>query len=140
MTNQTATKIMVRYSSIDGCRMVRRFKTLAGARRFAHEYVGKGADVGRSYAISSDGVGKVTVEGITLNELFSDKSRTFDDLSDAEQDDEIAYAEKQERIADQGQIVDAIEIEGRMNALLDIWCDETPSSAEDWAMREYDRS
>ena len=128
MTNQTATKITVRYSSVDGCHETRSFRTLAGARRFAHLCVGTDADVGRSYAASSDGVGMVTVNGTSLDELFSGKTRTFDDLSDAEQDAEIAFAEKQERLAEQWQIEDAINTA------------ESATSVEDWAMREYDRS
>jgi hypothetical protein len=62
--------ITVRYSSIDRYRKTRKFKTLAGARRFAHTWVGEHPDLGSTYAVSFDGIGKVTVDGATLAELF----------------------------------------------------------------------
>ncbi len=64
-------KITVRYSAIDGFRRTRTFRTLQGAEAWATHYVGKDADFGQSYAVSSDGVGKVTVTGCTIGELFS---------------------------------------------------------------------
>lgn len=48
----------------------RNFKTLDGARRFAHRYVGPYPEIGFGYAVSGDGIGKVAVEGCTLSELF----------------------------------------------------------------------
>jgi len=62
--------ITVRYSAIDGFSRMRKFKTVEGARKFAHRYVGADADLGTSYAVSVDGIGKVTVEGCTLMELI----------------------------------------------------------------------
>ena len=62
--------ITVRYSACDGARITRRFKTREGARRFAVKYVGEHPEIGFSYAISGDGVGKVTVSGCTLEDLF----------------------------------------------------------------------
>lgn len=64
--------IRLRYQSIDGVNKVRSFRTLAGARRWAQEWVGADAEIASSgYAISFDGVGKVTVEeGTTLDALF----------------------------------------------------------------------
>jgi hypothetical protein len=59
------------YSSIDRVRIARQFKTLAPAMRFAHKWVGQHPDLaGDRYAISNDGVGKITAEGVTLRELF----------------------------------------------------------------------
>ncbi len=63
-------KITVRYSSIDHFSKSRTFKSLAGAQNYARYWVGKTPELGTSYAVSSDGVGKVTVSGCTLTELF----------------------------------------------------------------------
>jgi hypothetical protein len=62
--------ITVRYSSIDRFRETRRFKTLDGARKYATNWVGENAELGSRYAVSFDGIGKVEVEGCTLQELF----------------------------------------------------------------------
>ena len=63
-------KITVRYSSIDRYSKTRKFKTLKGAQKFAHEWVGEHPELGWGYAVSFDGIGKITVEGVTLAELF----------------------------------------------------------------------
>lgn len=68
------TKITVLYESIDRFRKKRTFKTLEGARKFATHYVGEDADIGSFYAVSCDGVGKITVDGCTLRELFTGKA------------------------------------------------------------------
>jgi hypothetical protein len=62
--------IKVRYSSIDGHGRLAKFKTLNGASRFARKWIGDHPDIGRSYAVSDDGIGKITVSGATLAELF----------------------------------------------------------------------
>ena len=64
------TNITVSYLSIDRFRKTRRFKTLAGARKFAHNWIGEAPTLGAGYAISDDGVGRITVQGATLAELF----------------------------------------------------------------------
>lgn len=61
---------VVTYRAIDGASMRRGFATLKGARKFAQEYVGEHPGIGSSYAVSNDGVGRVTVRGCTLAELF----------------------------------------------------------------------
>lgn len=63
-------KITVTYTSIDRCRKRRVYKTLEGARKFAHEWVGPHPDMGTGYAVSDDGVGKVEVSGASLADLF----------------------------------------------------------------------
>ena len=68
--------ITVTYSSIDGYRQRRQFKTLKGASAYATKWVGKDADFGSSYAVSFDGVGKVTVDGCSLKELFAGKTES----------------------------------------------------------------
>ena len=60
--------IMVR--TVDGYRDSRRFKTLAGAQRFAHRHVGEHPEIGRSYAVAGDGISRVAVRGSTLAEIF----------------------------------------------------------------------
>lgn len=62
--------ITVTYSTIDRFRKTRSFKTLVGARKFAHHWVGATPEIGSTYAVSGDGVGKITVEGVPLADLF----------------------------------------------------------------------
>jgi len=65
-------QIKVRYSSIDRFGQSRTFKTLKGARRFAHKWIGEHPEIAtfHHYAVSYDGIGKITVTGCTLAELF----------------------------------------------------------------------
>ena len=63
--------IRVTYSSVDGARTIKFFPIRAEARAFAVEYVGPHPDLGRNYAISGDGIGKIEVQGCTLQELFA---------------------------------------------------------------------
>lgn len=62
--------IVVTYESIDGVLNKRTYWTLEGARKFAVKWVGENAEFGSNYAVSNDGVGKVTVQGCSLAELF----------------------------------------------------------------------
>lgn len=65
--------IKIIYSSIDGFRKARSFKSLKGAQAFAHRYVGPHPDRGSSYAVSDDGIGKIVIgygSGISLADLF----------------------------------------------------------------------
>jgi hypothetical protein len=65
-------EITVRYRSLDRYSKSAKFKTLAGAQRFAAKWVGATPDVSEmfGYAVSGDGMGKVTWEGCTVRELF----------------------------------------------------------------------
>jgi len=64
-------EIKLRYESVDGVRKTRTFKTVKGAKRFADTWVGTHPDLGGSYAVSQDGIGKIVVlSGITLRQLF----------------------------------------------------------------------
>lgn len=65
-------ELIVTYSSVDGYRSRRTFKTHRAAKRFAVEYVGPHPEVGPGYAVADDGIGKVTVSGCTLAQLFGD--------------------------------------------------------------------
>lgn len=66
----TTSIITVTYSSIDGCRETRRYKRIKSARAYAHQMVGAHPEIGSWYAVSGDGIGKVTVSGATLADLF----------------------------------------------------------------------
>jgi len=66
-------KIIVSYTAIDGCKKKGTYKTLKGARAFAHKWVGKDVSMCGWYAVSCDGIGKITVDGCTLSELFNDE-------------------------------------------------------------------
>ena len=70
MTVLTVLAILVRYAAVDGFAETRRFKTLAGARRYAETRVGATPELGSDYAVSFDGVGTITVEGCALVDLF----------------------------------------------------------------------
>lgn len=63
-------EITVSYRAVDGYRCTRTFSTVAAARRFAVERVGEHPELGSHYAVRSDGVGRVTVRGATLAQLF----------------------------------------------------------------------
>lgn len=63
-------QITIRYASIDGCHHTKVYKTLEGAQKFAQEKVGTTPDLGSHYAVSFDGIGKITVEGCVILDLF----------------------------------------------------------------------
>jgi len=65
------TEIHVTYQSIDHFTQTKKYRALSQARRFAQKWIGRHPEIGTSYAVSSDGVGKITVSGdATLNDLF----------------------------------------------------------------------
>jgi len=68
MTN-TST-IRLRYSSVDGHAEEKTFSSVAEAQRFAHNWIGSHPEIGRGYAVSGDGIGKIEAKGITLAVLF----------------------------------------------------------------------
>jgi len=61
--------IKVRYQSLDRYSESRTFKTLAGARKYAQKWVGPTPEVGGFYAVSGDGMGKVTAN-VPMRDLF----------------------------------------------------------------------
>jgi hypothetical protein len=63
-------QIVVSYRAVDGYRAKRKYKSLAGARKYAVERVGPNPDFGSHYAVSDDGVGVIEVDGCSLKELF----------------------------------------------------------------------
>jgi hypothetical protein len=60
------------YSTLDGFFKRKTFTTLAEAREWAKYWVGN-PEIGSHYAVSADGIGKVTCTGCTLYELFDQK-------------------------------------------------------------------
>ncbi len=64
------TPIKVRYSSVDRHSETRVFDSIDAAREFAQYWVGRHPEMGGSYAISGDGIGKIEVRGTTLDILF----------------------------------------------------------------------
>jgi hypothetical protein len=68
MTDTSA--IRLRYSSFDGHAEEKTFSSVAEAQRFAHHWVGPHPEIGRGYAVSGDGIGKIEARGITLAALF----------------------------------------------------------------------
>lgn len=58
------------YSSIDGFERRLDTENLVEAQAFAQKWVGKHPEIGSSYAISGDGVGKIEADGVSLSQLF----------------------------------------------------------------------
>lgn len=85
--NDTAAVITVSYSSIDGFNRSKRVATVAGARKFAQHWLGTAVEIGRGYAVSFDGVGRVTVQGASLDDLFPQTSLVEPSMSVLEADD-----------------------------------------------------
>lgn len=64
------TRIKVRYSSVDRHSETREFDTIERAREYAQSWIGRHPEMGRGYAISGDGIGKIEVTGTNLATLF----------------------------------------------------------------------
>ena len=64
------TDITVFYWTIDGVGIRKTFGALESAREWAQDWVGANADLGSYYAVSPDGIGKITCEGVTIRQLF----------------------------------------------------------------------
>lgn len=65
------TEINLFYSSIDGYESELSFDSLDAAREYAQKRVGETPEMGTTYAVSSDGIGKIEVDGgCTLADLF----------------------------------------------------------------------
>jgi len=63
-------KIKISYRATDGYSKTKTYTTLKGAMKYAHDMLGKHPDMGGGYAVSFDGVGRITVTGCTISELF----------------------------------------------------------------------
>jgi len=68
----TKRDVVVKVKTLDGFSSRRSFKTLEGARTFAHRYVGPHPEVSLTfgYAVGAYGDVKATWEGCTAFELF----------------------------------------------------------------------
>jgi hypothetical protein len=66
-------EIKLAWTTVDRAYESRTFKTLAGARKYAHRKVGATPEIGTYYAIDGYGVSKIVVRaGTTLKEIFPD--------------------------------------------------------------------
>ena len=96
--------IKVLYRACDGARIMRSFKTLAGAQKFAQNYVGRFPDMGGGYAVSSDGIGTVRVVAgsHTLADLFPSQTPAEPDPERAWRDEQrqMEAAEREANIAE----------------------------------------
>lgn len=64
------TKITLTRHAADGYRQTRSFRTIEGARRFAHGWIGMRVELGSSYAVSYDGMCTLSVAGARLRDVF----------------------------------------------------------------------
>ena len=62
--------IKVHVEAVDGFKTTHLCKNLTEARKAAQEHVGATPDIGSGYAVSADGVVKVTADGASLRDLF----------------------------------------------------------------------
>lgn len=67
-------QITIFYSANDGYKEQKTFNDIKSAKEYAEKWVGKNPDLGRNYAVSEDGIGKIVVKGITLEQLFADEN------------------------------------------------------------------
>ena len=75
--------IRVSYKTIDHFSQTRRFKTIKGAQKYAQKWLGETPDLGTWYAVSYDGVGRITVSGCSLRDLFPKSAAGEGGSSDA---------------------------------------------------------
>lgn len=68
--NKPGTFIQLHYWSVDGVHKHENFSTLEEAQTWAQDWIGRYPEIGRGYAISGDGIGKITARGCSLQELF----------------------------------------------------------------------
>lgn len=62
--------VTVHYEAIDGFRETKTFGCLGKARAYAQHWIGETPSIGTGYAVSDDGVGKITAEGVRVSALF----------------------------------------------------------------------
>ena len=92
MENKATTprKITLTVRTVDHWRETRHYKTLKGARKFAHRVVGPHPDLGGGYAVSFYGDTVLVFDGASYNELFpapvEPPATTWDDLEHYGQD------------------------------------------------------
>jgi len=62
--------ITVSYLAVDNARAQQSFDNIEAARSWAIEWVGPHPETGARYAVSDDGVGRITCTGCSIRELF----------------------------------------------------------------------
>jgi hypothetical protein len=62
--------ITITYIAIDGYRKRSKFKTLKAAAKCAQDRMGRDAEIGSGYAVTSDGIGTMYVQGATLEAVL----------------------------------------------------------------------
>jgi hypothetical protein len=67
---KTPRKITLTVRTVDHWRETRHYKTLKGARKFAHRVVGPHPDLGGGYVVSFYGDTVLVFDGASYNELF----------------------------------------------------------------------
>lgn len=69
---------ITRTSSDSASKSTHKYKTVKGARKFADEWLGSNFEISESfgYAISGDGITKLTIEGATWGELYPEAPGT----------------------------------------------------------------
>jgi hypothetical protein len=71
--------VTVYFSTSDGHRRTRTFKTLQGAQKYAQERIGETPELGSYYAVSGFGDSKIEAKGATVRELFPASAAGEDD-------------------------------------------------------------
>ena len=67
--------IAIHSTTIDGQRQTKTYRSLSGARKYAMAQVGRFPQVCDTYAISGDGITKITVDGASLPDLLHATTR-----------------------------------------------------------------
>jgi len=63
-------EISLSFTTIDYAHETAKFKTLAGAQKWAHARIGAHPEIGGYYAVSGSGSAKITARGCSYEELF----------------------------------------------------------------------
>lgn len=69
-TEASKREIVLSYKATDGASKSAKFATIKGAQAFAHKWVGATPELAHSYAVSGDGVGRITWKGCSPAELW----------------------------------------------------------------------
>jgi len=113
--------IRTSYRTVDRYYESRRFKTLAGARKYARKRMGENCDYGMSYAVDMYGTGRLRVTGATLTELFSKDEDPRDvDPEDDDFEDFEAFCREEARDAAQLEADKGAQFEDTGNNLAQI--------------------
>ena len=103
-------EITLRYHASDGFKQSRKFKSLAGARKYSQKMVGKFPEMGFAYAISQDGIGTLHAEGCRLEDLFGDpKPKVCPEVCPACKG--TGWCEKQIPLYGRGELIDVESVE-----------------------------